>query len=229
MKGKILKIVVTIVVAGATGGGIYCYFRWKKAKNEDEKPLEQVYIPYEPGKKDVKEKISQLFDRDKDDILRDQDDPKHEKTDIDPEKFADAVHNYLKSDEERENMEAYMAGMESPEEDEDEEDMDDEDDPGVYRGNGPYRISAGDFCNTRTYYDKVSLNYFQKDGVIGDERDKVFENAEHILGDVQGAFDSEDYPDNIYIRNEELEIDYEISLVRGSYRWEVLHLEEEEE
>ena len=48
-----------------------------------------------------------------------------------------------------------------------------------------------------------------------------------FLGDLQDAFDKAGTANIIYIRNEALEADYEVGLVNGSYRKDVLGLNEE--
>lgn len=223
MKNIVVKIVVGILVAGAAGGGGYLLWRRsKRRKQEENEPLEVIRMPYQPVNKK--------------DIVRDEDDKKTKTTDIRKEKFARQVSAYVQTEGEKENFEAYLSGMESPEEDDPEEDdpeEEDEDDdiPEHTMQNpdsdGPYQITAGEFCNNRTYYDKVSLNYFGDDQVVSDDRDEIMENADKILGDIQGAFAGPYAPSVIYIRNEALEVDYEISFVDGSYRREVLQLNEE--
>lgn len=209
------KIVLGIVGTCALGGGGYLiahYLRRRKEEKDMNEPIEVEFVPYRPEAKK--------------DIVRDEDDRKHRETDVNKEKFAKCVASYVETPEEKENFELYLAGMESPEDDSDEE-FDEDDDHPERGSDKPYDITAGEFCNTRTYYDKVSLNYFMKDDVVADDRDEIMENAEHILGNLQAFASWPDVPSVVYIRNEALEVDYEISMVDGSYRKDVLNLNEE--
>lgn len=222
MKRTVLKILLGILAAGAAGGGGYLLWQHhnkKKAEQRDNEPLEVEHISYQP-KKSEKPSV----------VIRDDDDMAKGETDMPKEKFASRVSSYEQTNGEKENFEAYISSMESPEDDEPDEDEDyDESDldiPGHNSDDGPYQITAGEFCNNRTYYDKVSLNYFAEDGVVADDRDEIMENAPRILGDLQEAFSNSRSSNVIYIRNEELEVDYEVSLVDGSYRKEVLNMNE---
>lgn len=206
MKGLVIKIVVGVLGVGALGAGGYFAWRHFKGRKKPNEPVEVTYIPFKPAEKEP--------------VMRDPDDKKTGEMDIDKKKYAKAVKNYVGG----EDFETYLAGMESPEEDDD-DDIDDIDDDISGSDRGPYLISAGEFCNNRTYYDKVSVNYFDEDDVVADDRDEVMDNADKVLGDLQRAFGRSDGSAVIYIRNEELEVDYEVSLVNGSYRKEVLHLD----
>lgn len=230
MKHIVVKIVIGVLAAGATGACGYFGYRWHKRRKQakdDNAPLEVEHIPYktEWTKPEQEQKT----------VVRDEDDSTHKQTDIRKDKFARQVSAYVQTEGEKENFEAYLSSMESPEDDEADEDSDgeyDEDEmdiPDVEdRTDGPYEITAGEFCNSRTYYDKVSVNYFGEDDIVADDRDEVMENASRILGDLQAAFSGPRAPSVVYIRNEALEVDYEVSFVDGSYRKEVLHLEKEE-
>ena len=233
MNKTVVKIVIGVVAAGVTGVGGYFGYRWYKRRKQDKAdnaPLEVEHISYktEWAKPEQEQKT----------VVRDEDDSTHKQTDIRKDKFARQVSAYVQTEGEKENFEAYLSSMESPEDDEADEDSDgeyDEDDldiPGHSMDNpaidGPYEITAGEFCNNRTYYDKISVNYFAEDEVVADDRDEVMENASRILGDLQAAFSGPRAPSVVYIRNEALEVDYEVSFVDGSYRKEVLHLEKEE-
>lgn len=217
MNKWIFKAIIGVVCLGAAGVG--GYFAWKKYgkrfKKEENEPIEVTYVPFKPEKEP---------------IMRDPDDKKVSNMDISKSKFATGLHDYMQIPPDKmESFESYLASLESPEDDDEEEDDDsDEDDIHNFKDRaGPYQITAGEFCNTRTYYDKASLNYFSKDKVVTDDHDQVMENDDLVLGDLQEAFNRAGSSSIIYIRNEELEIDYEVNYVEGSYRKEVLGLDEE--
>ena len=241
MKHTVIKIMVSVIIAGVTGGGLW----WLWQQRKDHKPEEQMETEYffdrkkadetlkeeiekDPRGKmiDIEAKITELFrDKYSGGILRDEDDPRAgDEHDIPREKLAKGVREYTA--EEKKNFEEYMAAMESPEEDEDEDEYEEDEPEEDEKDSGPYPITAAQFCNSRSYYDKVSLNYYAEDDVVSDERDKVMENAEEVVGRLQEMFDGMEYPSICYIRNEELEIDYEISVIDSSYRREILHEEE---
>lgn len=218
MNKVIVKVLIGLAgVAIAGAGGYFGWRKWKKKKAEktDQRPIEVEYFPYkseETRKNEIKEAV-----------LRDEDDKKRDEMTVNKQKFAGEVRGYFAGDAAKDqNFEAYLAEMEGPEE-EDDEDLEVDETDISSRSEGPYPITAGEFCNTRTYYDKASLNYFAEDNVVADDRDEILENADRILGDLQAAFRESRSPAIAYIRNEELEIDYEISYVDGSYRRDVLH------
>lgn len=227
-----MKKVVIVFCTGAliAGVGGYFVYRWRKNKmmKQDDEPIEVERITYDKFKDIYSKKHDEIKP-----VVRDDDDEVTKQTDIRKEKFAKQVNMYMQTDGEKENFEAYLAGMESPDEDDsDDEDNEDEDDDDISdeksHRKSPYEITAGEFCNNRTYYDKVSVNYFGEDRVVADDRDEIMENAYRVLGDLNLAFSAPRAPSVVYIRNEDLEVDYEVSYVDGSYRKEVLHLDKED-
>lgn len=60
-------------------------------------------------------------------------------------------------------------------------------------------------------YDTATLTYYS-DGVLADEWDRVIKNADEIVGDdfEEHFGDDNDDGDAVYVRNDELKIDYEI-------------------
>ena len=221
MNRVIFKVVVGIGSAALLGGGGFLLWRFLKKRREqreeENRPLSVEYI----------------FDREEaDQMLKDELQKAEEDAKWNRKKYAEAVETYMDNSEPNENFEEYLAAMENPEEDEDDDEEYYEDEEAEeeeqHPGHDIFRISASEFCNTRTYYDKVSLNYFTGDDVVSDDRDEVVENADTVLGGLQKALQADGAPDLMYIRNEPLEIDYEISRISGSYREEVLKLRKEE-
>ena len=219
MNRTVIKVIIGILAVGAAGAG--GYFAWKKHKRNkeatvDNEPLETIHMPYKPEEKEP--------------VVRDYDDPRHLANDIRKEKFAKQVAAYVQTEGEKENFEVYLSEMESPEDDDEEVDDEEGDEPDIpgHHLDEPHQISAGEFCNNRTYYDKISVNYFGQDDIVADDRDEILENANKILGNLQEAFAGPRAPSVIYIRNEALEADYEISYVDGSYQEEILHVKKED-
>lgn len=67
-------------------------------------------------------------------------------------------------------------------------------------------------------YSKVSLTYYEADGVVADERDEVVSQPGGLAGDFASHFGrDEGDPNVIYVRNNRLKIDMEITKMEVSY------------
>lgn len=79
----------------------------------------------------------------------------------------------------------------------------------------PYIISEWQYTYGRQEYEKVNLDYMCLDDTLldtdGDELDQNIVGSENLL-----AFETDDCP-SIFIRNDQLEIDYEIMWTEASY------------
>ena len=73
--------------------------------------------------------------------------------------------------------------------------------------NRPYVISPDEFgeCD----YATISLWYYA-DGVVTNERGKIIKNVEEIIGENIESHFGEYEDDSVFVRNDDLEIDYEI-------------------
>lgn len=67
-------------------------------------------------------------------------------------------------------------------------------------------------------YDKVALEYFEEDHVLVDDRDIPVDDPDKILG--EGTLD--DFiisgDNEMYVRNDDISVDYELTKSEGSYR-----------
>lgn len=100
-----------------------------------------------------------------------------------------------------------------------EEDDEEPDDPTV-----PYIISKDTYLEGEKDYEQSSYVYYMEDGVLTDEFDKVIEDEDKIVGEGnlhRFGYKSEDN-NVVYIRNDRMEMDFEIMRSRGSYAKEVL-------
>lgn len=81
----------------------------------------------------------------------------------------------------------------------------------------PYVISPDDFGDPDVGYDTESLDYFEGDGVLTDSFGEVVENVDELVGaDFANHFG--DYEEHsVFIRNDEMEVDYEILRDYRSY------------
>lgn len=86
-----------------------------------------------------------------------------------------------------------------------------------------YVISKDSFENDDSEYTQNTLTYFADDDVLADERDQPIHNKRPIVGEDNLRFGEESNDPNIvYIRNDILEVDFEVCLSEGSFAHEVL-------
>lgn len=87
----------------------------------------------------------------------------------------------------------------------------------------PYIISHDEFFDGELDYMQNSLTYFEGDDVLTDERDQPIHHMNKIVGETNIQFGkaSQD-PNIVYIRNDELEVDFEVCRSTGKFTEEVL-------
>lgn len=90
----------------------------------------------------------------------------------------------------------------------------------------PYIISEWQFTYGKQHYSKVSLEYLCLDDTVLDEDESQLDQA-HIGPENLRAFETDDC-DSIFIRNDKLEIDYEIMWTEASFTHDVLGYPESE-
>lgn len=92
----------------------------------------------------------------------------------------------------------------------------------------PYVISQEDFMQGDAGYQQVTVTYYQVDNVLADERDDVIEDMEKNIGLnclVQFGVASSD-ENTVHVRNEKIQLDFEVVRHEGSFAQEVLGLDE---
>lgn len=92
----------------------------------------------------------------------------------------------------------------------------------------PYVIHREEYFSGTTDYDQTALEYFAADGVLCDEHRVPIYNESKIVGRLEFGRGSGD-SDIVYIRNEALKAEYEVTRIDQSYQIEVLGIEAEEE
>jgi hypothetical protein len=95
----------------------------------------------------------------------------------------------------------------------------------------PYIVSVEEYMQERQDLDKVTLTYYEGDDVLCDDRDVAILDYETFIGnDALSRFGhlSKD-PNVVYVRNEKIEIDYEILKDHRSFSEAVLGIREEKE
>lgn len=82
----------------------------------------------------------------------------------------------------------------------------------------PYIISADEYFAGEEGYQQATLTYFEEDDVLGDTHDTHISNIEEIVGSDNLRFGHGSGEENIvYIRNDRLDMDYEVVLEKGSF------------
>lgn len=89
----------------------------------------------------------------------------------------------------------------------------------------PYVISNESWSEgSWDHHDKASLTYYASDDILADEADQVYDEVDSLIGKsnlTRFGYLSED-PDIVYVRNERISVDFEITRVTGSY-FETVH------
>ena len=82
----------------------------------------------------------------------------------------------------------------------------------------PYAIMRSEYLNQKSWYEKLSWNFYE-DGIVTDEHDDMVHAPAKILGtDFLDAFGMDDSdPDIAYIRNDQLAQDYEVCRIAERY------------
>jgi hypothetical protein len=83
----------------------------------------------------------------------------------------------------------------------------------------PYVIHQDEFSNREREYDQVTYTYYAADGVLTDEDEDKIEHPDVIVGleNLQKFGHGTDDFHVLYVRNERLELDFEVCLVPQSY------------
>lgn len=95
----------------------------------------------------------------------------------------------------------------------------------------PYIIHQDEFAQNEGEYSKVTLTYYAADAVLTDEDEDVIRNPDSIVGlnSLNNFGHGADDYHVVYVRNDRLEIDYEICLLAASYEETVQGLTREDE
>lgn len=113
-----------------------------------------------------------------------------------------------------------------------------EDDPFDYSqeillrsGDKPYVLTHDEFYEGEKDYEQTHLTYYQGDDVLVDERDQVIPDEESIVGnDNLTRFGHGSKDENIvFVRNENLEVDFEVTRSFGKYSIEVMGLDDDDD
>lgn len=88
----------------------------------------------------------------------------------------------------------------------------------------PYIISVSEFMDNDPQYQQNAISYYKGDGVLADERDQPIPDKNAIVGErnLQRFGEGSGDPNIVFVRNDRLEVDFEIALSLGTYSEEVL-------
>lgn len=92
----------------------------------------------------------------------------------------------------------------------------------------PYVISKDEFDYDKPEYAKIDLEYYQMEQVLLDDRVEPMTDVDEIVGEKNLIRFGHGSGDRrlVYIRNEELETDFEVRMMMGSYAIDVLGLDD---
>lgn len=92
------------------------------------------------------------------------------------------------------------------------------------QGDDPYIISVEEYSEGNNHYDKLTISFYEDDEVLADENDEVITDGDYIVGldSLQRFGEESGDPEIVYVRNDKLQIDYEIVRLSKSYAETVL-------
>lgn len=88
----------------------------------------------------------------------------------------------------------------------------------------PYIINQDDFMANETGYEQATLTLYTKGGVLTDQRDDVIDNADDVVGklSVSNFGEGSSDPNVVHVRNEKLEMEFEVVKSERSFEEDVL-------
>lgn len=94
---------------------------------------------------------------------------------------------------------------------------------------GPHVIDQATFIENKTEWDQSTLTWYIVDGTLTDDRDHLVEDVDGTVGNEnllrfgEGSSD----PNVVHVRNPRLNLEFEVVRHEGSYRREVLGIDED--
>ena len=87
----------------------------------------------------------------------------------------------------------------------------------------PYIITVTEFTDNELGYGQNAISYYAGDHVLADERDQPIPNIDGIVGERNLRFgDGSGDANVVFVRNDALQVDFEICQSLGTYAEEVL-------
>lgn len=98
-----------------------------------------------------------------------------------------------------------------------------------YRNDGqPYIIHYDEFMSNETNYPQETLTYYRGDDIVADQQDSPIYNYASLMGELRFGHGSND-PNVVYIRNDQIHMEWEVLLHEGSYSYEVAGIDKLQE
>jgi hypothetical protein len=122
------------------------------------------------------------------------------------------------------NNDVDPAELERPSEDDDDQDEFRKISEDYYNHNKseikPYVITNEEFAEDMTHFDKLTIYYYEDDQTLADENEEIIQDVSSTVGDeaLDKFGDGSDDPEIVYVRNEKMEIDYEVIRLSKSYK-----------
>lgn len=93
----------------------------------------------------------------------------------------------------------------------------------------PYVISFAEFQEDETHYDKISIEYFEADNTLADDRDQIIPDVDEMIGrrNLSRFGQGSEDPNIVYIRNERIHVDFEVAYNPRGYAEIILGVETE--
>lgn len=87
----------------------------------------------------------------------------------------------------------------------------------------PYLISQDEFLANEAGYIQSTLTYYEADKVLADEKDDIIDDKPGTVGrEFADAFGHKKHPNEVYVRNEKIQMDFEITRSERSFAEDVL-------
>ena len=94
----------------------------------------------------------------------------------------------------------------------------------------PHILHVDEYFANEKQYTQITLMYYQGDNILCDDKDVPIYNPESMVGKLDFGHGSND-PNIVYIRNDKLQVEFEVLLDHGHFQIEVLgaHVEDDYE
>jgi hypothetical protein len=92
----------------------------------------------------------------------------------------------------------------------------------------PYILSADEYYENESEYEQKTLTYFAGDNILIDEEQVIVENVARLVGEAnlkRFGYRSKDQ-NTVFVRNSRAKLEFEILRSQGTYKHEVLGLDE---
>ena len=191
-----------IFVAGAVIGGVAAYFyakrKYEAICEEEIESMKEFYMePHAAPEKKEEEKVTQKY-RISDEINRAK------------ANYAQLTQDYMEAPDPDDVAASEMVNNPYP--------FMADDSPREGIAEAPYVIAGEQFVNEKRNFDKITLMYYAGNGVLVDQTETVQQDIDEVIGRESLNHFGESEEDTLYVRNENLNCDYEVLYVPETYK-----------